>query len=101
VCRPFRREPPPQTDGCEHCPSGMVLKRLRYTDECEQAVPQKLVNRASVPLDLLDGDAKKAVEDLMYGLGSEALCHPGGVHDVAEEHRDGLVLAGFSVFPRF
>ena len=65
----------------------------RNPHQGHEAVAEELVDRAPVALDLGDRELEEAAQKPLHVLGAPALGERGRADDVAEEDRDGLVLA--------
>ena len=73
---------------------GVVLVRDRGAEEREQRIALELGDRALVAKDSAGHEVEGLVDERRPVLRVDLLCEPGRAHDVDEERRHGLALAG-------
>ena len=71
-----------------------VLVRHRRAEQRHQAIARELIHHAFHAVDLGKDDVEILLEQVVVLLGIEALGDADRAHEIAEEHRDELALAG-------
>ena len=80
-------EPAPDPQGGQEGAPGMVLVRDGGPDQRHEAVPEELVDRPAVAVNLRQRQLEEAAQQLVHRLRADLLRERRRAHDVAEEHR--------------
>src|SRR5262249_39710703 len=66
----------------------MILMGERCPEQRHEAITEELIDSPLIAMDLVEGYLKKAIEERVHCLGSDALSNRGRVRQVTEQYGD-------------